>query len=80
MFIFESRLKAMRKITLTLKDKNKLSFLIELLKQFDFVEIQKENAAKKQTGHYDFFASAGLWKNRDISAGQLRNEAWKRNR
>ena len=80
MFTFESRLKAMRKITLTLKDKNKLSFLIELLKQFDFVEIQKENATKKQTGHYDFFASAGLWKNRDISTGQLRNEAWKRNR
>ena len=27
---------------------------------------------------YDFFASAGLWENRDIDAKELRKQAWNR--
>jgi predicted nuclease of restriction endonuclease-like (RecB) superfamily len=68
--------KIMEKIILTLKDDKKKNFLLELLKQFDFIEIQK--ALDKKSDQYDFFASAGLWKNRDITANKLREQAWKR--
>lgn len=67
----------MQKITLTVKDDKKINFLMELLKQFDFIEIQK--SGKKNNDDYDFFASAGLWKNREIDAEQLRSQAWQRN-
>jgi hypothetical protein len=67
----------MQKITLTVKDDKKINFLMELLKQFDFIEIQK--SGEKNNDDYDFFASAGLWKNREIDAEQLRSQAWQRN-
>ena len=66
----------MQKITLTIKDDSKLNFLLELLKQFDFIEVQK--TAEKKSDQYNFFESAGLWENRNIDAQQLRDQAWKR--
>ena len=66
----------MEKITLTIKDKTKLNFIIELLRQFNFVEVQNESS--KKSSRDSFFSSAGLMKNRDISAKKLRAEAWKR--
>jgi hypothetical protein len=66
----------MQKITLTVKDEHKLNFLLELLKQFDFVEIQ--NTTEKKSDKHNFFNSAGLWKGRDIDVQQLRDQAWKR--
>ena len=39
------------------------------------MKIQKENIDKKEGDGYDFFASAGLWKNRNISAEQLRDQS-----
>jgi len=68
----------MKKITLTIKDEKKVNFLMELLKQFDFIEIQETE--EKMNNNYDFFSSAGLWKNRDINTEQLRSQAWKRTR
>jgi hypothetical protein len=73
----------MEKIVLTVKDKGKLSFLMELLKELDFIEVQQPSlkstpAATKED--YDFFASAGLWKNKNIDAKELREKAWKRSR
>jgi len=66
----------MQKITLTIKDDKKVNFLMELLKQFDFIEIKK--SGQKQDEDYNFFASAGLWKNREIDAELLRRQAWQR--
>jgi hypothetical protein len=68
--------KDMEKIILTIKDDRKKSFFLELRKKFDFIEIQ--TARERKTDRYDFFASAGLWKGRDITANQLREQAWKR--
>ena len=65
-----------QKITLTLKDEKKVNFLMELLKHFDFIEIEKPS--QKRDESYNFFASAGLWKNREIDAEQLRRQAWQR--
>lgn len=73
----------MEKIILTIKDKGKLSFLLELLNQLDFIEVQqpsmKPKALAARNDNYDFFASAGLWKNNEIDARHLRRKAWKRN-
>ncbi|MCP4456964.1 MAG: hypothetical protein GY816_02895 [Cytophagales bacterium] len=66
----------MQRITLTVKDDNKIGFLLELLKQFEFIEVQESE--KKKSKKYNFFASAGLWKGRDIDSKQLRKEAWTR--
>ena len=71
----------MEKITLRIKDETKLSFFLKLISQLDFVEVEKASPERKSTTKkYDFFASAGLWKNRSIDAGELRKNAWKRNR
>ena len=66
----------MEKIILTIKDNKKMNFLLELLKQFDFIEVQKP--IEKKFDRYDFFASAGLWKNKDVTSDKLRERAWKR--
>lgn len=66
----------MQKITLTIKDDDKVNFLMELLNQFDFIEIKKSE--QKRDENYNFFASAGLWKNREIDADLLRKQAWQR--
>lgn len=68
----------MKKVTLTIKDDRKINFLMELLAQFDFIEIQESR--QKENRNYDFFASAGLWKNRKVTAEQLRKRAWQRDR
>ena len=73
----------MEKIVLTIKDKGKLSFLMELLKQLDFVEVQQPAVKSRTTAakeDYNFFASAGLWENKEIDAKELREKAWKRSR
>lgn len=68
----------MEKFILTLKDKTKRQFLLELLTRLDFVELKAVLSKKVQdTGNYDFFKSAGLFSGRDINAGQLRKQAWR---
>lgn len=67
----------MNQLILNIKDNSKLSFLLQLIKQFDFVEVvtvKKKKAASK----YDFFKSAGLWENREVNAKELREKAWNR--
>jgi len=68
----------MEKITLTVKDNSKLDFLLELLKQFDFVEITKNSSKSKAAAKYDLFASAGMWKDRNIDSQEFRAKAWQR--
>jgi hypothetical protein len=66
----------MKKIILTIKDDTKTDFLIRLLEEFDFIEIKQ--SGKKVDEAYDFFSSAGMWKDREIDAKELRKQAWKR--
>ena len=67
----------MNKIILNIKDTNKLSFLLQLIRQFDFVEIIEIQNSKK-TGKYNLFKSAGLWSERMVDAGEIREKAWNR--
>ena len=67
----------MEQLVINIKNKRKLSFVLQLFKQFDFIEVVKNNN-KTDVEEYDFFASAGLWENRQIELKDLRKSAWKR--
>jgi hypothetical protein len=67
----------MEQLILNIKDSSKLSFLMQLIKQLDFVEVEKVKK-KKTSGKHNFFSSAGLWENRDVNANDLRKKAWDR--
>ncbi len=67
----------MTQITVNIKDKSKKPLLIQLLKQFDFVDIVDEEKTIKSKSH-NLFDSAGIWKDRCISSKQIRKEAWKK--
>ncbi|NJK97087.1 MAG: hypothetical protein HC830_10350 [Bacteroidetes bacterium] len=69
----------MEQIILNIKDKSKLTFLMQLIKQLDFVEVESKKK-KKASFKHDFFSSAGLWSNREIDAKDLRQKAWSRER
>ncbi len=67
----------MEQIIINVKDNSKLSFLMEFLELFKFIEVQQKNSKKRKTDHYNFFESAGIWEDRDVNAKQLREHAWK---
>jgi len=67
----------MEQLILNIKDSSKLSFLMQLINQLDFVEVEQVKK-KKVSAKYDFFSSAGLWANREINAKELRKQAWDR--
>ena len=72
----------MESITVTVDDKDKARMLSELLKSLDFVSEVKFNRAARQTRDEavdtdaDFFALAGLWKNRLVNIKTIRQQAW----
>lgn len=71
----------MERIVLNITDSRKLHFLLELLNQFDFIEIEKSNTPKEtKNKKYDLFALAGIWQNREIDVFNLRKKAWSRNK
>ncbi len=53
-----------------------LSRLSESLKK-NFFTIKSDKKNDTLEKNYDFFKSAGLFKDREIDASQLRKEAWK---
>ena len=67
----------MAQLILNIKDSSKLSFLMQLIRQLDFVEVEQVKDKKTSTKN-DFFSSAGLWKNRKVNALELREQAWNR--
>ena len=68
----------METLTIKVKNKERLLFIYEILKSFDFVELPEIGKPPANEGTHDFFSSAGLWKDRDISQENLRKKAWKR--
>ncbi|SEL83704.1 hypothetical protein [Parapedobacter koreensis] len=67
-------------ITLKIKNKKKLNHLLAFLKDLDFVEVLQSapdlEQDEKTTSKGDFFALAGMWEGRDITAEELRAKAW----
>lgn len=66
----------METLTIKVKNRERLLFLYKILENYDFVELPKlsENEDQEQTS--DFFDSAGIWQNRDISTESIRKVAW----
>jgi hypothetical protein len=65
-------------LTIKVKGKSKFSFLIQLLEQLGFVDVEVKSSITKVGAKHDFFKSAGLWKDREINAQELREQAWNR--
>lgn len=68
----------METLTIKVKNKEKLLFIYEVLKYFDFVELPDKQENNEIYQNHDFFKSAGLWQNREINQETLRKKAWKR--
>ncbi len=68
----------METLTIKVKNKERLLFLYEVLRYYDFVELPDLDIIEKKENKHDFFASAGIWKDRDITQEKLRKRAWNR--
>ncbi len=68
----------METLIIKVKNRERLLFLYEMLKYYDFVELPEIEKQTEKDASHDFFSSAGLWKGRDISQHELREQAWKR--
>ncbi|MCK5103137.1 MAG: hypothetical protein KAR17_09985 [Cyclobacteriaceae bacterium] len=69
----------METVTLKIKNKSKFQHFLTFIKDLDYVEVLKKEPVKKKKNtaeENDFFALAGMWENRDISAEDLRSKAW----
>ena len=68
----------MKELVIIIKDDTKVKLLMEILSLMDFIEIKKKENTTTEKGkkhsEYDFFQSAGLFKNRQISASHLRKK------
>lgn len=65
-------------IVLNIKDQGKYLSFLQFINQLDFIEVQKPSKKVTLNKKYDFFASAGLWKGKNINAKELRTKAWNR--
>ena len=67
----------MESLTIYAKNTEQIDFLYKFLQHLDFVVMpSKKQIAKNK--EYDFFKSAGIWENRNISQSDLRAKAWKK--
>jgi hypothetical protein len=55
----------MQNILINVKSRNKYHFLMELLSQFDFIEIEQPSKAKSMDVNI-FKKTAGIWKDRNF--------------
>lgn len=67
----------MYNIHIKVNDNSKVNFLVKLLKEFDFVKIVSVSEHGKKSGEKSFLDSAGIWKDRDVDADELRRKAWR---
>jgi len=68
----------METLTIKVQNKERLMFLYEMLRYYDFLELPKLSEIGISKSEHDFFQSAGMWKDREITQENLRTEAWKR--
>ena len=72
----------MKQLIVQVVDTDKAEMLSRLLTALDFVnsvEIQ-EQSGTKINNEQDFFALAGLWDNRTVTAETIRQGAWQEDR
>jgi len=65
-------------IVLNIKNEEKGKFLLDFLKQVEFIDIEEPPAKKvRSTEKNSFRELFGIWKDRDISLETIRKKAWK---
>ena len=68
----------MSEIVLSIKNEEKGKFLLDFLKQIEFIEIRnrtdKKTNLNKDASFKDLY---GIWKGRDITLESIRKKAWK---
>jgi hypothetical protein len=67
-------------VVLKIKDEEKGKFLLDFLKQLDFVAIEEEPVKKEDqpTGKESFKDLFGIWKDRSIDLETIRQKAWEK--
>ncbi len=69
----------MESLTIYVKKKEQIDLLYQFLQHLDFVVMPSDVKPKaKNNTEYDFFQSAGLWQNREITHQEIRAKAWKK--
>jgi hypothetical protein len=68
----------MSQFTIRITDESKVAFLLELLRAFEYVEVSSKSKRTKPLKTVDFFQGAGVLKDREINAQEIRDAAWKR--
>ncbi|CAN5236316.1 hypothetical protein BH23BAC3_BH23BAC3_31240 [soil metagenome] len=69
----------MDRITIEIKNKNKLQQFMDLIKELDYVEVLNEGADHNvKEGSGDLFSIAGICKEREIDLINLREKAWRK--
>ncbi|MCK4763052.1 MAG: hypothetical protein KAW12_12725 [Candidatus Aminicenantes bacterium] len=69
----------MSEIVVSIKNEAKGKFLLDFLRQIEFIEIRERigsdiSGAEKEGSFSDLY---GIWKDRDISLESIRKKAWK---
>lgn len=65
-------------VVLNIKNEEKGKFLLDFLKQIEFIDVEESPAAKIKTKEEESFRELfGIWKDRDIDLETIRKKAWK---
>jgi hypothetical protein len=66
-------------VVLNIKNEVKGKFLLDFLKQIEFVEIEEEQSdIKEKVGDKESFRDLfGIWKDRPVTIETIRRKAWK---
>lgn len=68
----------MQRLIIHVKDDAKISALITLLNEINFIEVEREEkGASGLSRKGDLRKLFGIWKNRDISLADIRRKAWR---
>lgn len=69
----------MKQLIVHINDQEKAETLSEILTALDFVDSVEiiEDQTTLSDNEQDFFALAGLWEHRDITAKSIRKAAWR---
>ncbi|NIM10710.1 MAG: hypothetical protein GTO45_01885 [Candidatus Aminicenantes bacterium] len=65
-------------VVLNIKNEEKGRFLLDFLKQIEFIEVEEPPAKKAKSKEKESFTELfGIWKDRDIDLETIRKKAWK---
>lgn len=64
-------------VVLNIKNEEKGKFLLDFLKQIEFIEVEEPPVTKTTKEKESFRELFGIWKDRDIDLETIRKKAWK---